>query len=242
MLFRAMQKNMVRIGEDIIKERVCLVLGSIFNVAKQKAREVIGRTLVTELSKKGYSACYANDKEEALAEVLKIIPGNVSVGIPGSVTIREIGAIEALKEKGCTINQHWDPSLTAEQRTEVFQKENMSDYFLTSANAITTDGMIVNIDGTGNRVSGMAWGKNEMIFVIGVNKVANNVDEAISRVRLTATPPNVLRLNGETPCTKTGHCVDCNSESRVCRALLILERPTFGRKTHVIIVGEDLGY
>ena len=210
-------------------------------VAKQKAREILGRTLVSELSKKGYLACYVNTKEEALHEVLKLIPENASVGIPGSVTIREIGAIEALKGRGCTIYHHWDPNLTPEQRMETLQNENMSDYFLTSANAVTTDGMIVNIDGTGNRVSGMAWGRNEMIFVIGVNKIAQNVDAAISRVR-SATPPNVLRLNGDTPCTKTGYCVDCDSPSRVCRVLLILERPTLGRKTHVIVVGEDLGY
>ena len=213
----------------------------IFKAAKLKAGEIIGKTLASELSKKGYSACYADTKEEALSEVLKIIPENASVGIPGSVTIREIGAMEALKERGCAVYHHWNPDLAPEQRMEILQKENMSDYFLTSANAVTTDGMIVNIDGNGNRVSGMAWGRNVMIFVIGVNKIAKNLDEAISRAR-SATPPNVLRLNGDTPCAKTGYCINCDSPGRVCRALLILERPTFGRKTHVIVVGEDLGY
>jgi hypothetical protein len=216
-------------------------MDNVFKAAKQKAKEIIGRTLVSELTKKGYLACYVNTKEEALAEVLKIIPENVSVGIPGSVTIREIGAMEALKERGCTVYHHWNPNLTPEQRMETLQNENLSNYFLTSANAVTTDGKIVNIDGNGNRVSAMAWGRNEMIFVIGVNKIAQDVDAAISRVR-TATPPNVLRLNGDTPCIKTGYCVDCDSPNRVCRALLILERPTLGRKTHVIVVGEDLGY
>jgi L-lactate utilization protein LutB len=216
-------------------------LDNVFNAAKQKARETLARTLVSELSKKGYSACYVNTKEEALSEVLKIIPENVSVGIPGSVTIREIGAIEALNERGCKVYHHWNPSLTNEQRMEVLQNENTSDYFLTSANAVSADGMIVNIDGTGNRVSGMAWGRNEMIFVIGVNKIAQNLDAAILRAR-ASTPANVLRLNGDTPCTKIGYCVDCDASSRVCRALLILERPTFGRVTHVIVVGEDLGF
>ena len=218
-----------------------LVLDNVLKTAKIKAGEVIGRTLVSELLIKKYSACYVNTKEEALTEVLKIIPENVSVGIPGSVTIREIGAMEALKERGCTIYQHWDPTLTAEQRTEILQKENLSDYFLTSANAVTTDGIIVNIDGNGNRVSGMAWGKNELIFVIGINKIAVSLDAAISRAR-SATPPNVLRLNGDTPCIKTGYCVNCDSPNRVCRVMLVLERPAFGRKTHVIIVGEELGY
>ena len=218
-----------------------LILESVLKAAKIKAAEIIGRTLVSELSKKGYLACYANTKEEALSEVLKIIPENASVGIPGSVTIREIGAMEALKGRGCTVYHHWDPSLTPEQRMDICQKENMSDYFLTSANAVTTDGMIVNIDGNGNRVSGMAWGKNTLIFVIGVNKIANSLDAAIERAR-SAAPPNVLRLNGDTPCTKTGYCVNCDSQGRVCRVLLINERPAFGRKTHVIVTGEDLGY
>jgi hypothetical protein len=119
--------------------------------------------------------------------------------------------------------------------------EYCSDYFLTSANAITRDGKIVNIDGNGNRVSAMAWGRNTLIFVIGVNKVASDLEAAIVRCR-TATPPNVLRLNGNTPCTQIGYCVDCASPARVCRALLILERPTIGRKTYVIMVGENLGY
>jgi hypothetical protein len=87
----------------------------------------------------------------------------------------------------------------------------------------------------------MAWGRSTLIFVIGVNKVASDLDAAIARAR-TATPPNALRLNGNTPCTQTGYCVNCDSPARVCRALLILERPTMGRKTHVIMVGEDLGY
>jgi hypothetical protein len=217
-------------------------LDNVLKAAKQKAMEILGRTLVSELSKKGYSACYVDNKQEALCEVLKLIPENVSVGIPGTVTIREIGAIEALAERGCAVHHHWDPSLTGEQRMEMLQKENMSAYYLTSANAVTTDGMIVNIDGTGNRLSGMAWGRNELIFVIGVNKITKNVDDAISRVRHVATPPNVLRYKGDTPCTKTGYCVDCNSDSRVCRALLILERPPLGRKIHVIVVGEELGY
>ncbi len=124
---------------------------------------------------------------------------------------------------------------------QTLMDEYCSEFFLTSANAITRDGKIVNIDGNGNRVSAMAWGRNTLIFVIGMNKVTSTLDEALTRMR-TATPPNVLRLNGETPCTQTGYCVDCDSPARVCRALLILERPVNGRKTHVIMVGEELGY
>ena len=212
-----------------------------FEAARAKAREALANTVVKALNQKGYEAVYAPTKEDALAEVLKLIPEGAVVGVPGTVTIREIGAMEKLAERGCTVHQHWNPKLTPEERMQTLMDEYCADYFLTSANAVTRDGMIVNIDGNGNRVSAMAWGRNVLIFVIGVNKVAGSLEEAINRAR-TATPPNVLRLNGNTPCIQTGYCVDCNSPSRVCRALLILERPTNGRKTHVIMVGEDLGY
>ncbi|HRX25573.1 MAG TPA: lactate utilization protein [Aminivibrio sp.] len=216
--------------------------GSSFDTARKKHWSVLGPTVAANLSAKGFQAVYAESKKEALDEVLKLIPAGSSVGIPGSVTIREIGAMDALAERGCDVIHHWDPSLTGEERLQRLQDELLADYFLTSSNAVTKDGMLVNIDGNGNRVSGMAWGKNTLIFVIGLNKVTADIDEAISRTRNTATPPNALRLGLETPCTKTGCCVNCSSEERVCKALLILERATGGRKTHVILVGEDLGF
>ena len=209
--------------------------------ARVKANEALGKSVVKVLTEKGYHALYVQNRQEALNEVLKLIPEGASVGVPGTVTVREIGAMEALAKRGCTVHHHWNPALTPEQRQQVFMDEYTADYFLTSANAISKDGVIVNIDGTGNRVSAMAWDKNPLIFVAGINKVGGTLEEALSRAR-SATPPNVLRLNGDTPCIHTGYCLDCNSPARVCRALLILERPTFGRKTHVILVGESLGY
>ncbi len=213
-----------------------------FDAARKQHWSILGRTVAANLAGKGFEAVYVDSKKDALAEVLKLIPEGASVGIPGSVTIREIGAIEALAERGCSVIHHWAPNLTPQERQQKLQDELLADFFLTSSNALTKDGMLVNIDGNGNRVSGMAWGKNTLIFVIGMNKVTSDIDEAISRTRNTATPPNVLRLNIETPCSKTGHCVDCSSEARVCKALLILERATGGRKSHVILVGEDLGF
>ncbi|MDR2178973.1 MAG: lactate utilization protein [Synergistaceae bacterium] len=216
-------------------------MGNLFDASRVKAREALGQSVVKALKAKGYEAVYVPSKEAALEEVLKIIPEGVSVGVPGTVTVREIGAMEKLEERGCTIYHHWNPALSPEERSQVLMDEFCADYFLTSANAITRDGKIVNIDGNGNRVSAMAWGRNTLIFVIGINKVASDLEAAITRSR-TATPPNVLRLNGNSPCTQTGYCVDCDSPARICRALLILERPVNGRKTHVIMVGEDLGF
>jgi NADPH:quinone reductase-like Zn-dependent oxidoreductase len=216
-------------------------MSSPFDAARVKAREALGLSVVKELKAKGYEAVYVPTKEKALEEVLKLIPENVSVGVPGTVTVRDIGAMEKLAERGCKISHHWIPALSPEERTQVLLDEYNAEYFLTSANALTRDGKIVSIDGTGNRVSAMAWGLSTLIFVVGINKVVANLDEAIARAK-SAAQPNTLRLNGNTPCVQTGYCVDCNSPARTCRALLILERPTMGRKSHVILVGEDLGY
>lgn len=213
-----------------------------FDKARREHRDRLGRTLAARFEKRGFRAAYVPTREEALQEVLAIIPEGASVGVPGSVTIREIGAMEALAERGCEVIHHWDPSLSPEERRDALQRELLADYYLTSSNAITLDGMFVNIDGNGNRVSGMAWGKNVLIFVVGLNKVANSLDDAIARTRNIATPPNALRLNLQTPCVSTGACVDCDSPDRVCNALLVLERATGGRTSHVVLVGEDLGF
>ena len=119
--------------------------------------------------------------------------------------------------------------------------ENASDYFLTSANAITRSGEIINIDGSGNRVACMAWGDGEVIFVIGINKLAFDLTDGIKKAR-AATIPNAIRQHEETACVKAGRCVDCRDEARMCRATLILEMPLKGRKYHILIVGENLGY
>ena len=126
-----------------------------FEAARSKAREALANTVIKALNQKGYEAVYAPTKEDALAEVLKLIPEGTVVGVPGTVTIREIGAMEKLAERGCTIRHHWNPSLTPEERMQTLMDEYCADYFLTSANAVTRDGVIVNIDGNGNRVSAM---------------------------------------------------------------------------------------
>lgn len=215
---------------------------SPFQSAMTEKNRLLGETVVKALSENGFYAKYVETREEALKEVLEIIPEGVSVGIPGSVTVREIGALEKLQERGNKIFHHWDPTLTPELKNQRLTDENNSDFILTSSNAVTQDGMLVNIDGVGNRVSAMAWGNNPIVYVVGINKVTKDLQSAIQRVRDEATPPNALRLGIDTPCSKTGHCMDCKSSSRVCRALLILERATMGRKSHVVIVGEDLGY
>ncbi len=215
---------------------------SVWDKVRADHRENLGASLKTELEKKGFRARYTATAEDAAQAVLELIPEGASVGIPGSVTIRELGVMKRLEARGCKVYHHWDPELTKETRGSRLEDELKSDVFLTSSNAITLDGMIVNIDGTGNRVAGIAWTQGKLILVISLQKVCGDLESAIQRVRDTATPPNAQRLKLATPCAKTGYCMDCDSPQRACRAILILERATMGRETHVILVGEDMGF
>ena len=208
-----------------------------------QANEIIGRDAVKALEKRGFEAEYVPTGEEALKRILEIIPETAAVGIPGTITVRDIGALDALTKRGNTVYQHWGKMSNEERRAARF-RENTADVFLTSANALTRDGRIINIDGTGNRVAGMAWGNGLVLFVIGINKLAFDLEDGLKRAR-SATIPNAIRQNVETACVKAGHCVNCSAagnEDSMCRAILILEEAVKGRKYHVIIVGEDLGY
>ena len=205
-----------------------------------KANEIIGLDAVRALEKRGSSAEYVPTGQDALKRILEIIPQNASVGIPGTVTIRDIGALDALRERGNKIFQHWG-QMSDKERREARFLENTADVFLTSANALTRDGEIINIDGTGNRVAGMSWGNGLVLFVIGINKLAFDLSDGLKRAR-SATIPNAIRQNEDTACVKAGHCVNCRDDKSMCRAILILERPVKGRQYHIIIVGENLGY
>jgi hypothetical protein len=208
-----------------------------------QTNEALGRKICGALLANGYkTAEYARDAAGAVEIAAGMIPDGASVGIPGTVTVRQINLIERLESKKCRVIHHWDPSLTSETDSVRRDEENAADWFVTSSNAVTYDGKMVNIDGTGNRVAGMAWGRNSILYVIGINKAARDLESALQRARDTATPPNTVRVGMSAPCVKLGHCADCNAPERSCRAVLILERVPFGRDAHVIIVGQALGY
>jgi len=174
---------------------------------------------------------------------MNLIPDGASVGVPGSVTVREIGLTEALEKRGSKVSVHWDPELKPADKNERLMEELTSDWFVMSTNALSADdGVFVNIDGTGNRVGAMSWAPGKLLIILGVNKIESDTASALKRVRDKATPPNVLRLNGDAPCAAVGHCLNCSSPSRVCRVVALMERPPFGREVHVILVGEELGY
>jgi hypothetical protein len=214
-----------------------------FGSFTREVKEALGKKICAAFLSNGYkSAVYAPFAADAAKLALDMIPEGASVGVPGSVTVRQLGLIEGLEAKNCAVYHHWDPDLAALNRAERLKAENSADWFVTSSNAITYDGKMINIDGTGNRVAAMSWGTGSILYIVSINKAMPDMTSALARARDISTPANALRVGSRTPCVKIGHCADCKSPDRLCRAVLILERPTFGRNTHVIIVGEDLGY
>ena len=217
-----------------------------FGKAVKDTYKVLAETMTKKLELRGHTAFYAENAEEALKKVLELIPEGASVGVPGSVTIREIGAVDALTARGNKVVHHWVPGATATERDEARFEEFNCDALLVSSNAITKDGVLVNIDGSGNRVAAMCWSRGDRIFVISMNKVCPDVESAIKRIRESATPPNALRLKLKSPCASTGcHAQGCVGPNCLCRTILITENAPnmpFGKKSYVILVGEPLGY
>jgi len=189
-----------------------------------------------------FETLYVGTKGEATKEILKFATPVTKVGVGGSISIRELGVLDQLKAKGSTILDHWVPGLSREQSLEIRKAQMTSDLFLSSSNAVTMNGELVNIDGIGNRVNSISFGPKKVILVVGYNKIVRNVDEAMKRVRNEASPPNARRLGLDVPCANLGWCADCNSSDRACRVIVIHERKPMLSDILVMLVGEKLGY
>jgi len=203
-----------------------------------------GRRVAEALKKREFNAHYVENQEKAKEMILKEVPPGATVGVGGSVTIRGLKVLEALKARGHKVLDHWE--IPREARDESFQirrAQQTSDVFLASTNAVTLDGQLVNTDGAGNRVNGMVFGPKKAIVVAGVNKIVANLESALRRIKEVAVPLNCRRLNFNPPCMQAGKCVDCRVPQRTCRITTIIEwKPQFFSDYLVIIVGENLGY
>lgn len=194
------------------------------------------------LGKHEFETIKVPNRLSAAAEIMRRIPPTKTIGVGGSVTLREIGIIEKLQEQGNIIYDHWKQGLSKEENLSARKMQLTSDVFLTSANAVTSSGEIVNIDGFGNRISSMMFGPKEVMIVVGTNKIVRDLPEAMQRIKTVAAPMNAKRFGADTPCAKLGKCLDCDSAQRICRGTLIMERRPFSTKMLVILVGEELGF
>ncbi len=204
----------------------------------------VERTLAA-LGKNGFDAMYAPTREEAVAKVLDLVPEGALVGVGGSVTVRELGILEILKSRGNKIADHWEAhskKLAPEQVMKIRKLLLSSDVLLTSTNAVTEAGRLVNTDHAGQRVAAMIFGPKKVIIVAGVNKIVRDVDEALERIRNTAAPMNAKRLNLTVPCTVSGVCSDCDSKDRICNVTAIIERRPVHTDVIIVLIGEMLGY
>ena len=208
---------------------------------KETRNQRLAEHLIKQLKRRNIEACYCPTAAEAVKKISEQIADGSSVTWGGSMTIRDMGLPQALHDRG-TLNV-LDRDLI-EDRAEVvklYEQAFTADVYLSSANAISEDGVIVNIDGNGNRVAAITWGPKKVIFIIGLNKVAQTVEAALARARSTASPINAARFDIKTPCQTDGVCHNCNSPESICNHVHFLRNSPRGRHT-VVLVGEDFGY
>lgn len=206
----------------------------------KKRYDKAGPAVAEAMKKRGFDAYYVSTAEEARAKALELIPEGSTVSWGGSVTIDQIGLKQAVIEGGYEVINR-DEAKTPEERTKFMRKGLTCDVFLMSANAVSEDGQMVNIDGNGNRVAALCFGPKEVIVIAGMNKVAGSLEEAYVRARRFAAPVNAQRFDFETPCSKTGMCADCLSPQCICSQMVVTRRTSSGR-IKVILVGDDLGF
>jgi L-lactate utilization protein LutB len=204
--------------------------------------EEMAKKTIEKLEAHEFKTLYVKTKEEATKEIWKYITPNTRVGAGGSVTIRELGILDQLKARGNIVYDVWNTPLPQEESFQIRKNQMTSDLFLSSVNAVTMNGELVNIDGMGNRVNATNFGPQKVILVAGYNKIVGDIQDAIKRIKNVAAPMNARRLNLDVPCAKLGRCVDCSTPNRLCRIVVIHEwKPTW-TDILVILVREELGY
>ena len=209
------------------------------NIASRN--RLLAEKVIKGLESRNMTGYYAETKEEALKKALEIIPEGSTVGWGGSVSVNEIGLKDAV------INGNYNALVrenckTPEEKEKLQREIFFSDYFLSSSNAVTEDGILVNIDGNSNRIAAIAYGPQHVLMIVGMNKVAKDLDSAVSRARNVAAPINAQRFPLNTPCKKTGACANCKSIDSICCEFLITRFSRHTGRIHVILVGEELGY
>lgn len=206
----------------------------------QRYYEKRGAILVKNLKSRHFDAYYCATKEEALAKALELIPEGATVGWGGAMSANQIGLMKALHQ-GNYAPIDREKCSTPEEKLQAAKDSMFADVFLTGANALSLDGEMVNIDGTGNRVAAIVYGPKEVLVIAGMNKVCDTLEDAITRARTVAAPLNQQRFQLANPCTATGSCVDCKSETCICNQILITRHCRPVGRIKFVLVGEDLG-
>lgn len=203
-----------------------------------KRNDLLAEQIIKGLESRNMTGYYAKSKEEALKMALDLIPEGSRVTKGGSMSVVEIGLEDAVKNGNY---EYCDRAAMKDKReAELFAYS--ADVYLGSVNAITEDGVLVNIDGNSNRVSAYAYGPEKLVLIVGLNKVASDADAAMKRARNEAATINAQRFGLSTPCSKTGRCMDCKSPDTICCQFLITRYSRHKDRIHVILVNENLGF
>ena len=211
------------------------------NNPQEQRNERLAQKIIKNLKRRHIEGLYCATAVEAVKKVSELIEDGSSVTWGGTMTVRDLGIPQYLKDRGTLQVLDRDLVETPEEKQAMYLRAFSADVYLSSANAISEDGVIVNIDGNGNRVAAITWGPKKVIFVIGLNKVAQNVEAALARARSTASPINAARFAIKTPCQTDGVCHNCNSPESICNYVHFLRNSPRGRHV-VVLVGESLGY
>ena len=203
-----------------------------------RRNELLAQKVIRGLESRNMSGYYAASREEALRLALSLIPEGSTVTMGGGMSVHEIGLPQALREGN---RNFLDRDKTEDKRAAMLAAYD-ADAFLSSVNAMTEDGVLINIDGNANRVSAIAQGPKKVLFIVGMNKVCPDVDSAMKRARGVAAPANAQRFGLSTPCSKTGSCMNCKSPDTICCQFLITRFSRHAGRIHVILVNDSLGF
>ena len=203
-----------------------------------KRNELLAEKVIKGLESRNMTGYYAPTAKDALKKALELIPEGSKIAMGGAMSAHEIGLVDAIKNGNYDFI---DRDATEDKRAAMLASYD-ADYFLSSANAMTNDGILVNIDGNSNRVSAIAQGPKHVLFIVSMNKVCDDIDGAMKRARNVAAPINAQRFGLTTPCTKTGACFNCKSPDTICCQFIITRYSRHKDRIHVILVGENLGF
>lgn len=197
---------------------------------------------INSLKKNGMNGYLVNSHEELIEKINELTNDGDTVSCGGSMSLFETGVIDYLRSGKYNFLDRYEGGLSKDDLKKLYRNTFSADVYFTSTNAITEKGELYNVDGNGNRVAAMLYGPDKVIIIAGINKIVENIEEAIKRNERVSAPANCKRLNRATPCVKVGHCMDCSSKDRICNEYTIIRRQGNKDRIHVIFLNEELGY
>lgn len=197
---------------------------------------------IKALEKNNMNGYLVENEEELIDKIKEIVSEGSMVACGGSMSLFETGVINHLRSNRYRFLDRYKEGLTKEELVKIYKEAFFADAYFSSSNAITEDGQLYNVDGNGNRVAALLYGPEKVIIICGINKIVPTLEDAIKRNETISAPANAKRLNKNTPCTKVGYCMNCNSKERICSEYTVIKRQGIKERIHVIFLNKDIGY